>query len=208
MLEGESSSIQKNISPSLKLDNGSHIAVVGGGPAGSFFCYFLLDMAERIGIDVHVDIYERQDFSRLGPAGCNHCGGIVSESLVQILSAEGINIPSKVLQRGIDSYALHMDVGSVKIETPLEEKRIAAVHRGAGPLGTEEIKWDSFDGFLQELTVNKGAQLICDRVENIIFDADLPLITTKSGLSKNYDLIVGAVGVNTSSLKIFKDLDL
>ena len=207
MFERKFSSSQKNISPSLKIDNGSQIAVVGGGPAGSFFCYFLLDMAERVGIDVHVDIYERQDFSRLGPAGCNHCGGIVSESLVQILSAEGINIPSKVLQRGIDSYVLHMDVGSVRIETPLKEKRIAAVYRGAGPLGTKEIKWGSFDGFLQELTVKKGAQLICDRVENINFDADRPLITTRSGISKTYDLIVGAVGVNTTSLKLFKDLD-
>ena len=60
---------------SLQLDDGSQIAVMGGGPAGSFFSYFLLDMAERVGIDVQVDIYEPKDFSRPGPPGCNHCGG-------------------------------------------------------------------------------------------------------------------------------------
>ena len=71
----------------LRLDSGSRIAVIGGGPAGSFFSYFLLAMAERVGMDLAVDIYEPRDFSKPGPAGCNMCGGIISESLVQILGA-------------------------------------------------------------------------------------------------------------------------
>ena len=45
------------------------------GPAGSFFSYFLLKMAETIDLDVAVDIYEPRSFSHCGPAGCNHCGG-------------------------------------------------------------------------------------------------------------------------------------
>ena len=117
----------------LQLDDGSQIAVIGGGPAGSFFSYFLLDMAERVGIDIQVDIYEPKDFSRPGPGGCNHCGGVVHESLVQILAAEGINLPPTVVQRGIDSHILHMGVGSVRIETPLAEKRIGTVYRGGWP---------------------------------------------------------------------------
>jgi hypothetical protein len=97
-------------------------------------------MSERLGIDVQVDIYEPRDFSVPAPGGCNMCGGIISESLVQILAADGINLPPTVVQRGIDSYVLHMDVDSVHIETPLHEKRIAAVHRGVGPRGIKEIK--------------------------------------------------------------------
>ena len=46
----------------LKLESGSHVAVIGGGPAGSFFSYFLLEMAQRIGIDVGVDLYEPRDW--------------------------------------------------------------------------------------------------------------------------------------------------
>ena len=61
---------------------------LGGGPAGSFFSYFLLEMARDADVDVHLDIYEPRDFSQPGPAGCNMCGGIVSESLVQVLAAE------------------------------------------------------------------------------------------------------------------------
>jgi flavin-dependent dehydrogenase len=47
----------------LALDDGSRIGVVGGGPAGSFFSYFLLEMSRRVGLDVAVDIYEPRDFS-------------------------------------------------------------------------------------------------------------------------------------------------
>src|SRR5512134_1353206 len=89
---------------SLILDDGSRIGIVGGGPAGSLFAYFLLQMAERIGLKLSVDIYERRDFSVSGPAGCNMCGGVISESLVQALSVEGINLPADVVQRGIDSF--------------------------------------------------------------------------------------------------------
>jgi CRP-like cAMP-binding protein/flavin-dependent dehydrogenase len=204
MLKEKFTPKQKDNPTDLKLDNGSRIAVIGGGPAGSFFSYFLLGLAERVGINVHVDIYEPQDFSRPGPAGCNHCGGIVSESLVQILSAEGINLPPTVIKRGIESYLLHMDVGSVRIDTPLQEKRIAAVFRGVGPLGTKDLKRSSFDGYLQELTMSKGAHLVRDRVESVYWDARRPLVMTKGGLSQTYDLIVGAVGVNAAALKLFK----
>ena len=123
----------KSDSGKLLLDDGSRIGVIGGGPAGSFFAYFLLKMAESLSLRVTVDIYEPRFFNFIGPAGCNHCGGIVSESLVQLLATEGINLPPSVVQRGIDSYVLHMDVGTVRIQTPLHEKRIAAVFRGNGP---------------------------------------------------------------------------
>ena len=127
--------------------------MVGGGPAGSFSTYFLLDMAERMGMVLEVDLYEPRDYSRPGPGGCNHCGGIISESLVQILATDGINLPASVVQRGIDSYIMHTDVGTTRIDTPLREKRIAAVHRGAGPRGVQNTSWGSFDGFLQNLAL-------------------------------------------------------
>ena len=105
----------------LMLHGGCRVGVVGGGPAGTFFSYFLLEMAQNVGVDVELDIYEPRDFSRAGPAGCNMCGGIVSESLVQALAAEGIILGPDVVQRAIDSYSLHMDVGDVGIATPRRE---------------------------------------------------------------------------------------
>ena len=121
------SAFSENVEKDFTLQDGSRVAVVGGGPAGSFFSYFLLKMSEAINLDIDLDIYEPRSFSRCGPSGCNHCGGIVSESLVQILAAEGINLPRGVVQRGIESYQIHMDVGDVTIESPAGEQRIAAL---------------------------------------------------------------------------------
>lgn len=190
----------------LYLDNGSRVAVIGGGPAGSLFTYFLFEMAERIGLELAVDIYEPRDFTKAGPIGCNMCGGIVSESLVQLLATEGINLPSSVVQRGIDSYVLHMDVGTVRIEPTRREKRIAAVHRGAGPRGVVESRWHSFDAHLLDLAKERGAQVRAERVEGIDRDGGKPRVTTKKGTSTGYDLLVGAVGVNTGALKLFEEI--
>lgn len=192
----------------LALADGSKVGVIGGGPAGSFFAYFLMDMAERIGLDVQVDVYEPKDFSTPGPKGCNNCGGIISESLVQNLATEGINLPPTIVQRGIDSYVLHMDVGTVRIDTPLEEKRIGAVYRGAGPRGSEGLRWGSFDGHLQSLTKERGAKVIHERVTDVTWKDGRPLVGTKDGPSETYDLLAVSLGVNSPALKLFEDLDI
>jgi flavin-dependent dehydrogenase len=192
----------------LQLDDGSQVAVIGGGPAGSFFSYFLLESANRLGIDVNVDIYEPRIFSKSGPAGCNMCGGIISETLVQMLAAEGINLPPTIVQRGIDSYNLHMDVGSVLIETPLQEKRIGAVHRGSGPRDIKEIKWGSFDGHLQSLALGKGANVVNERVASITKVNGRIQIKSRKSDPKEYDLLAVATGVNAAAERLFEDMDI
>lgn len=191
----------------IALENGSRIAVIGGGPAGSFFSYFLLDMAQRAGRELQVDIYESRDFDRPGPAGCNNCGGIISEWLVQALSADGINLPTNVVERGIDSYVLHMDIGDVCIETPLHEKRIAAVHRGAGPRGIKEIRFRGFDSFLLEQARNKGAQVVHGRVDGVELRDGRPYVKIQDGQFRGYDLMAVATGKNAPALKMFEQLN-
>lgn len=191
----------------FELKSGSNVCVVGGGPAGSFFTYFFLELAQRLGIDVELDIIEAKDFLNLGPAGCNHCGGIISESLVQLLSTEGINLPSNVVNRGIDSYVMHTDDRNVKIETPLNEKRIASVFRGSGPIGSKSTEWNSFDNFLQNLCKQKGANVIIDKVTDISYVNRRPIVKTKNKLEKEYDLVVAAVGLDNKSLSILKEVN-
>lgn len=190
----------------MELSDGSRVGVIGGGPAGALTSYFLLEMAHRVGLKLEVDIYEPRDFSRSGPAGCNMCGGIISESLVQMLATEGINLPSSVVQRGIDSYVLHAEGGQVHIGTPLEEKRIAALHRGSGPKGCLEGQWESFDGFLLNLACDHGANRVKGRVEEIRSENGRPLVKLRGRPELSYDLVVGAVGVNSSGSKLFRDL--
>lgn len=204
--QGSPSDVVPSGTSVFRLSPGSRIAVVGGGPAGSFFTYFLFEMAERLGMELSVDIYEPRDFNKPGPIGCNMCGGIISESLVQLLATEGITLPPTVVQRGIDSYVLHMDVGTVRIDPPRREKRIAAVYRGAGPRGIVEPGWRSFDGHLLGLARQRGAKVIPERVDGIVFEGGKPRVTTKGGSTGGYDLLAGAFGVNTSALNLFEGM--
>ena len=197
---------QKESPSPLGLENGSRVAVIGGGPAGSFFSFFLLDSAQRLDLNLKVDIYEPKDFSSAGCVGCNMCGGIISESLVQSLAVEGIVLPPEVVQRGIDSYVLHTTEGEVRIDTPLQEKRIAAVHRGGGPRGITEAKWQSFDGFLLEKAAHVGARQVRERVEDVAWANGRPQVKTASGWSEAYDLLVVAAGVNSVVLRLFEKL--
>ena len=41
----------------LHLVDGSRVAVIGGGPAGSLVSYFLLEMAERSSLELDVEIF-------------------------------------------------------------------------------------------------------------------------------------------------------
>jgi flavin-dependent dehydrogenase len=182
----------------LELFDGSRVGVIGGGPAGSLFAHFLLKLAESAGLDISVDIYEPRFFELRGPAGCNHCGGVVSESLIQLLAAEGINLPPAVVQRGIDSYVLHTDVGTVKIETPLHEKRIAAVYRANGPRNSEPVKIEGFDRHLLDLSSKAGAHVIRKLVTGIEWDRGRPSVRTADGDEVRYDLVAVAAGVNSN----------
>jgi flavin-dependent dehydrogenase len=187
-----------------ELQDGSRIAVIGAGPSGSMFSYFLLSMAETVGLELDVDIYEPRQFCHRGPAGCNHCGGVVSESLVQRLATEGIALPDGVVQRGVESYSLHMDLGDVEIATPLMEKRIAAVYRGNGPRESELRDTQSFDGYLLELAQQKGANVIPRLVTGVRGEDDHMIVSCADLHSAAYDLAVVATGVNSRLLEMLE----
>lgn len=200
----ERSGLQSGTAPGT-LQDGSRIAVVGAGPAGSLFSYFLLNMADAVALDVAVDLFEPRRFCHRGPAGCNHCGGIVSESLVQRLATEGVMLPDDVVQRGIESYTLHMDVGDVEIETPLMEKRIAAIYRGNGPRDSEPLDTHSFDGYLLELAQEKGANLVPRLVTDVEPGADRMTVHCADHFADDYDLVVIATGVNSRLMESLEE---
>lgn len=197
--------MQKDKKNKLILQDGSRIGVIGGGPAGSFFSFFAYDLARKMGINIEIDIYEIKNFTNTGPAGCNHCGGIVSESLVQMLSADGIVLPSQVIRRGIESYTLHLEQGTTVIDAILREQRIVSMFRGAGPLGSAVTGQQSFDGYLMQLCEKKGAKIYNEKVTDVENEPDgITLITNKS--KRKYDLVVGAVGLNPRTLKLFQKI--
>lgn len=195
----------------MKLDDGARIAVVGGGPSGALTGIFLLELADRIGIELDVDLFEPRDFTREGKGGCNMCAGVVSESLVQTLAAEGVNLPRGVVQGGIDSYVLHTSgLQTVSIQTPAEQLRIATVFRGSGPEAfAEAAEWASFDRFLLDQARRMGARIVPRAVDSLDWDGEFPRASWKEDDAtrrRSYDLLVGAVGVNGAVLNQFEQL--
>jgi len=199
-------SVVEDTNKDFKLQDGSRVAVVGGGPAGSFFSYFLLKMASAIDLDIEVDIFEPRSFQYCGPAGCNHCGGIVSELLVQTLATEGIVLPRSVVQRGVESYVVHMDVGDVAIESPVHEQRIAALYRGNGPREGGDTTLESFDGYLQGMAVDQGANIVRKLITDVSSRNSLPFLQFADGAGESYDLVTVASGVNSNFVNMLDDL--
>ncbi len=188
------------------LHNGSQIAVIGGGPTGSFFSIFALKMAKMMEKSINVTIYEPKDFTKDGPVGCNKCGGIISELLVQNLAVEGINLPDSLVQRGINSYKLHTQYGSVYIETPAREKTIATVYRGGGPRGIIGSDKESFDRFLLDLAIREGAVHNHEKIDRIGYASSRPVLFSGQTNIQEPDLVVGAVGVKSQTFSIFEEM--
>ncbi len=191
----------------LRLRDGSRIGVIGGGPAGSLFAYFLLSLARRASLRLEVEIYEPRDFTSPGPSGCNMCGGIVSESLIQELLLEGIQLPSGLVRRTIDSYVLHTERGSVEIGAPRRGKTTAAVQRGGGPGGLREVARGGLDSYLLNLALEMGARMEPTRIREVGWNGDRPQLRLQDR-TREYDLLVGATGVNSTGWQLFERLGL
>lgn len=190
----------------MKLMDGANIAVVGGGPSGSFFSYFAQKYAAQLGIKINIDLFEFKDFNCAGPQGCNHCGGIISNSLIQSLSKEGITIPSEIIRKEITSYTLHIEDQDTIIEAPLDEQKIIAIFRGLGPNGCINKSFKGFDQYILSLCENKGINIIKERVTELTRIENGILLKTNKNFTKEYDFIVGAIGLNRNTFKLFHNI--
>jgi flavin-dependent dehydrogenase len=191
----------------LRLEDGARVAVIGGGPAGSLFTYFLLRFAAQEAFQVRVDIYEPRDFSSNGARGCNMCGGLVAGPLVEGLRADGITLPQAVVRNGIDSYSLVTSAGNVRVVAPDRRPSALAVYRGAGPRDTEHPGARGLDGFLLELVQRLGANVVRSRVTTVAWEGGRPEISTGDSPIR-YDLVVVAAGVNLAGGRLLEDLGM
>jgi flavin-dependent dehydrogenase len=192
---------------SLQLEDGAQVAVIGGGPAGALSAYFLLRFAALAGRRLNVDIYEPRDFDQVGPRGCNMCGGLVAGPLVELLAAEGIAIPARVVQNQIDGYSLFTDAGHFRVVAPSRRQPALAVYRGGGPRdGASEGR--GFDAFLLSLATGLGATLVRHRVATVTWHGGRPEIGVGGEAVRRYDLVVVAIGVNLAPGRLLEDLGL
>ncbi len=182
------------------------IAVIGGGPSGSFFSLRFLEGLRKKAGRAELYIIERKLFPKKGPSGCNLCAGLISSSMIRNLKKIGIEIPKGIIQSSIDSYVYHAEAGSKEF-AQFRDEQVYTVYRGGGPLSSQTDYRKSFDQILLEKAVEHGAVHIHGNVNNVTMpknDNTPYTVHYDDGKSLECDILVGAFGLNTTLVKRFK----
>lgn len=185
---------------SYQIDDDSKVAIIGGGPAGSFFALYLLHFARMKGIRPEITIYQQRSFDALGPKGCKGCAGIVSLMFLKNIAELELSIPPEVVQSKIDRFAVHSPYGSIDMSNPEKDMQIMSVYRGGGPRISHYEKNVSFDGWLLRQAENRGARVENEAVSRIRVGSLAEIET--GGKRISYDLITLASGVNARPIPV------
>ncbi len=189
---------------SLRLLTGDRIAVVGGGPAGSFFAIHLLREARQVDLDLEVVIIEKRgptdlNFDGYQCRGCNFCAGVISPRLNQVLETSGLSVPEEVIQGRIDHVWIHGRWKNFRLRVP-ENQRMYSVYRGSLP-GKGRDSPAGFDGYLLAEAVKEGARVLHGEVETVAYSrSGKPVLTVKPGLGERFSFeasfVSFATGIN------------
>jgi flavin-dependent dehydrogenase len=178
----------------LRLENGSRVCIVGGGPAGSFAALHLLNLAQQIDLNLEIVIFDPRDFHATGRQGCKGCAGILSSRLLAGLDSLGLSLPDEVIQSELHSYAAYINGDVFHINQPDPRRRIVSVYRGSGPQRAVGARLAGFDNYILTQACARGARYVPDCVNQITY-TDKPVVHT-SEERVPADLLVLATGVN------------
>ncbi|MBF0233663.1 MAG: hypothetical protein HQK65_11585 [Desulfamplus sp.] len=147
----------------LTLNNGANIAVLGGGPAGSFFAILLLREAKKVNLNVSVSIIDKKAELDLNNnvqqfKGCNFCAGIISPRLQKELVREKISPPDEVLCEKFTHIWIHGLWKNFPLKVPAGDDLIS-VFRGSLPSKRKKFP-RGFDPFILQKAVDEGANII------------------------------------------------
>jgi len=191
----------------VSLENGSKVAVIGGGPAASFFAITLLREARKRGLDLDVRIFERRSGMTaaggrlfLPNSGCNYCAGGISPRMSDILDELGVDIPPEIVQDRVRSITVQCHWKNLELSVP-EDRRMYSVYRGARPM-SRAFRLLSFDSVLLEAASSAGARVVKGEVEGLGRSAGgAPVVTWRRKPGEpdetlEADFVVFAGGVN------------
>jgi flavin-dependent dehydrogenase len=113
------------------------------------------------------------------------------------LSELGLSIPDQVIQAELQSYNIHLDHQSIRLNRPDPSRRIISVYRGGGPRRVQEAPEASFDEFLLSQAIDRGALHIPHRVREVTWERQPVVYTTSDHYPAS--LLVLATGINSRS---------
>jgi flavin-dependent dehydrogenase len=192
---------------SITLQDNAIIAIVGGGPAGSFSAIHLLKQARLHTLKVRVIVFERRRRSRNDEQetlhesyeGCPQCAGGISPRLNDALEDLGLSLPAEVVQARINSITLQGNWKHINLPVP-ENRKMLSVYRGALPFERKQPRHESFDSLMLDAAIDLGAELIGSRVSRMFYDlADKPVVCFQENdreVELSADFVVFAGGVN------------
>ncbi|MFQ6617235.1 MAG: NAD(P)/FAD-dependent oxidoreductase, partial [Fidelibacterota bacterium] len=101
--------------------------------------------------------------------------------------------------------------GTFLLTHPEKLNKITAVYRGNGPMFSPWKENISFDDFLLEEAGKKGVKIFHERVDEIEIpgrrDERVRITSAGNGRSPEFDLVVGAFGLNTGIINKIKNLN-
>jgi hypothetical protein len=160
----------------LRLEEGATVAIVGGGPAGSFAAMHLLRLARESGLGIRVVIFEYRRRSAADTVrgrggdyeGCPRCAGGISPRLNEALQQLGLPIPADVVQAQISAITVQGNWKNIVLPVP-HDRTMLTVYRGALPFGQKE-RHKCFDAWLLDAARARGAELTACRVHRVFYD--------------------------------------
>lgn len=185
------------------------MAIVGGGPAGSFLALHLLQQSSAHDRPIRIVLFEHlcrgrrgQSGAQSGPYdGCPRCAGGVSPRLSDALAELDLHVPDDVLQTRLRSISVQGRWKPVHFDVP-HERNMLSVYRGTLPKGHGKSH-AAFDAMLIDAATSRGAELIGGRVTRVFYDSrDHPVLCFDVAGTEHRlraDFVAFAGGVNDRS---------
>jgi flavin-dependent dehydrogenase len=186
---------------SLQLQNNDRVAIVGGGPAGSFFAIQILREARLLNRRIDVVIVEKRapigaDSATLECRGCSFCAGGISPRLHEILEEQHLSVPDEIVQGRFDYVWIQGQWKNFRLRVP-KDMRMYSVFRGSLP-GRRDGNPAGFDGFLLGEAAKEGARILYGRVQAMAYGASgLPTLTVTTESVESVSLEAGFVTIAT-----------
>jgi flavin-dependent dehydrogenase len=186
----------------LFLTDGSTVAVIGGGPSGSFFALSLLGKANKLGRKIEVFIIEKkpalsiheQNSTDCSIGECNYCAGGLSPRVCDALIDLGLTMPDGIILDTAETINVFAEWKTISLDVLRD---IKSVYRGSRPKGRNDSSYN-FDTFLLNSAASEGAKIINAEVTDLRYSDNGRIVVSCNGNTRELeaDFVAFAGGVN------------